>query len=557
VNLLLNNGDFMKNTDVIIISLLLFLSNFKSADSCTNLLVTKGASSDGSTMITYNADAGGFMEPLFFLPGGTHGVNDSVEVYDWDTRKYLGKIKQVPITYSVIGNMNEYQVAIGETTFGGREELRDTTAVIDYGSLMRLALQRAKTAREAIKVMGELVAEYGYYSTGESFSVSDPNEVWMLEMIGKGSKEKGANWVAVKIPDGNIAVHANQARIRKFPLNDPENCTYSPDVIKFAQNNKLYDPKINGEFSYVDAYCPLAPDGLLYCEGRVWSIYRRSAPSLKLSSDYWRAVEGAEPYPLYIKPDKKLSVKDAVSMMRDHFNDTEFDLTKGVAAGAFGCPVRWKPLAFKLDGDTVNQYGWERAISTQQTAFTFVSQSRSWMPREIGGIFWYGVDDSYTTVYVPLYCAITTPPPSTQGYSIAEFSLNSAFWVFNLVANTAYTKYSYMIKDIQAVQSKLENKFYAFQPAVEKAAEELYKTDKNLAIEYLTDYSVNQFEITVDSWRELWTNLVVKYNDGYINDTKVEFGRHPKGVGYGDEFLKRVVKERPGYYDVKMKKKVK
>jgi dipeptidase len=373
-------------------------------------------------------------------------------------------------------------------------------------------------------------------------------------MIGKGVKEKGANWVAVRIPDGYIAAHANQARIRKFPLNDPENCIYSSDIIKFALKNGFYDPQKNGDFSFVDAYCPLEPGGLLYCEGRVWSIFRRSAPSLNLSPDYWRAVEGAEPYPLYIKPDKKLSVKDAAAMMRDHFNDTEFDLTKGVAAGAFGCPVRWKPLGFKVEGDTSTQYGWERPISTQQTAFSFVAQARSWMPREIGGIFWYGVDDSYTTVYVPLYCAITSMPPSTQGYSIGEFSLNSAFWVFNLVANTAYTKYSYMIKDIQAVQSKLENKFHAFQPAVEIAAAELYKTDKNLAIEYLTDYSVSQFENTVNAWRELWTNLVVKYNDGYINDTKVENGRHPKGVGYGDDLLKRAIKERPGYYDVKMKK---
>ncbi|MBS4001033.1 MAG: C69 family dipeptidase [Desulfobulbaceae bacterium] len=525
--------------------------------TCTNLLVTKGASADGSTMITYNADAGGFMEPLFYLPAATWGDNDSLEVHDWDTGKYLGKIKQVKQTYLVVGNMNEYQVAIGETTFTGLTELRDTNGIVDYGSLMRITLQRSKTAREAIKVMTDLVAQYGYYSTGESFSIADAEEVWMLEMIGKGGKEKGAVWVAVKIPDGYIAAHANQARIRNFPLNDPDNCIYSKDVISFAQKNGYYDPKKDGEFSFADTYNPLEPGGLLFCEGRVWSLFRGAAPKANLSPDYWRAVEGATPYPLYIKPDNKLKVSDVIDLMRDHFNDTPWDLTKGLAAEPYGNPVRWKPLGFKLEGDTVNSYGWERPISTQQTAFAFVSQSRSWLPREIGGVFWYGVDDNYTNVYVPLYCSMTAPPPSSQGYSIADFSLNSAFWVFNLVANLAYTKYSYIIKDIQEVQSELENKFTKSQNAIDKAAVELYNIDKNLAINFLTDYSVSQFEQTVNRWRKLWEYLVVKYNDGYINDVTKEGGRHPKGVGYGDEFFRRVVKERPGYYDVKMKKELK
>jgi dipeptidase len=296
---------------------------------------------------------------------------------------------------------------------------------------------------------------------------------------------------------------------------------------------------------------------LLFCEGRVWSLFRRAAPKANLSPDYWRAVENATPYPLYIKPDQKLKVSDVIDLMRDHFNDTPWDLTKGLAAEPYGNPVRWKPLGFKLEGDTVNSYGWERPISTQQTAFAFVSQSRSWLPREIGGVFWYGVDDNYTNVYVPLYCSMTTPPPSSQGYSIKDFSLNSAFWVFNLVANLAYTKYSYMIKDIQVVQSELEDKFTKSQNAIDKAAVELYNIDKNLAIGFLTDYSVSQFEQTVNRWRELWEYLVVKYNDGFINDVNVENGRHPKGVGYGDEFFRRAVQERPGYYDVKMKKELK
>lgn len=540
----------------IITTLTIMFIAVQTAFTCTNLLVTKGASADGSTMITYNADAGGFMEPLYYSPAAKYGDNDSLKVFDWDTGKFLGKIKQAKETYLVIGNMNEYQVAIGETTFTGHKELQDTNGIMDYGSLIRIALQRSKTAREAIKVMTDLVAEYGYYSTGESFSIADPEEVWILEMIGKGGHEKGAVWVAVKIPDGYISAHANQARIRTFPLNDPKNCIYSKDVISFAQKHGYYDPKRDGEFSFVDAYNPLDPTGLLYCEGRVWSLFRRASPSGNFPPDYWRAVEGAEPYPLYIKPDKKLTVSDVIDLMRDHFNDTPWDLTKGLAAEPFGNPVRWKPLGFKIEGDTM-RYGWERPISTQQTAFAFVSQSRSWLPREIGGVFWYGVDDNYTTVYVPLYCSMYAPPPSSQGYSIKDFSLKSAFWVFNLVANLAYTKYSYMIKDIQAVQSELENKFVAFQDAVDKAALELYKKDKQLAVSYLTDYSVSQFELTVNRWRSLWEYLVVKYNDGYINDVNVEGGRHPKGVGYGDEFFRRVVNERPGYYDVKMKKELK
>ncbi len=540
--------------NLIIVIFIVFIQLSYSSKGCTNILISKGASIDGSTMISYNADAGGFMEPLAFLPRADYGPNDSLEVYDWDTEKYLGKIKQVPHTYQVIGNMNEYQVVIGETTFTGREELLDTNGIIDYGSLMRIALQRSKSAKEAIRVIDELLQEYGYYSTGETFSIADPNEVWIMDLIGKGPKEKGAVWVAMRVPDGYIAAHANQSRIRQFPLNDPENCLYAKDVISFAEKMGYYNKQIDGNFSFVNAYNPLDPGGLLYCEGRVWSIFRNAAPSQHFSEDYWRAVEDAEPYPLFIKPDKKLSVADVIGLMRDHFDGTIYDLTKGAASEPFGNPVRWKPLQFKIKGDST-QYGWERPISTQQTAFAFVSQSRSFLPNEIGGVFWYGVDDNYTNVYVPLYCGISSVPPSTQGYSIADFSLNSAFWVFNLVANLAYTKYSFIYQDIKPVQERLESKFHNFQPAVEKAAIELYKTNKELAVQYLTDYSVSQFEQTVNEWRELWKYLVVKYNDGYINDVKKNYGRNPKSSYYSDEFYKRAITERPGYYDVKWKKK--
>ncbi|HRP03023.1 MAG TPA: C69 family dipeptidase [Candidatus Kapabacteria bacterium] len=537
-----------------IITFFVIIFFYQESNSCTNILVSKGASIDASTMVSYNADAGGFMEPLAFIPRANHKVGDSLSVYDWDTEKFLGKIKQVQTSYQVIGNMNEYQLAIGETTFTGREELQDTNGIIDYGSLIRITLQRAKTAREAIKIIDDLLTEYGYYSTGESFSIADPNEVWLMDLIGKGPNEKGAVWVAMKVPDGYIAAHANQSRIRTFPLNDPENCLYSKDVISFAEKKGYYNKKKDGEFSFVNAYNPLDPGSLLFCEGRVWSIFKNSAPSQHFSEDYWRAVEGAEPYPLFIKPDKKLSVADVIDLMRDHFDGTEYDLTKGLAAEPFGNPSRWKPLQFKLKGDST-AYGWERPISTQQTAFAFVSQSRSELPNEIGGVFWYGVDDNYTNVYVPLYCGITAPPPSSQGYSISEFSLNSAFWVFNLVANLAYNKYSLVYQDIKPIQEKLEKKFHNSQASIEKAALDLYKSNKDLAISYLTDYSVSQFEATVNEWRKLWEHLVVKYNDGYINDVNKDHGRSPKSSYYSDEFYKRVVKERPGYYDVKWKKK--
>jgi dipeptidase len=517
--------------------------------ACTNVLVSKGASKDGSVFITYNADAGGFMEPLYFMPARDWAAGDSLEVYEWDTGKYLGKIKQVKHTFQVIGNMNEYQVAIGETTYGGREELMDPKAIVDYGSLMYIALQRATTAREAIKVMTDLVAEYGYASEGESFSVSDPNEAWILEMIGKGKKEKGAVWVARRVPDGYICAHANQARIREVPLKDKD-CLYAPDLISFAEKEGFYDSKSGKPFSFVDAYCPLEPGGLLYCEDRIWSIFRRVAPSQNFSTDYWRAVKGAEPYPLFIKPDKKLAVEDVMALMRDHFEGTEFDMTKGLIAGPYGCPYRWKPLVWKLEGDTVTKYAWERPISTQQTAFSFVAQSRSFLPNPIGGVFWYGVDDTYSSCYMPLYCGVYAPPVAYQNADVTKFSWDSPAWVFNLVANYAYGKYSYIIKDIQIVQKEFETKFLALQPEVEKTAIEQYKKDPKLAVQYLTDYSVGQANAVFERWKELYATIVTKYNDGYINDGK-EHGRHPQSTGYSTEFLKKVLQDRPDYYQEK------
>ena len=545
----------MKYFSLILISLLV---TFYSIDACTNFLITKGASVDGSNMITYAADAGGFMEPLFFLPDTDHPEGDSLEVTDWDTGKFLGKIKQVPHTYRVIGNINEWGLSIGETTFSGRSELRDSTGIIDYGSLIRITLQRTKTAREAIKFIDEITKKYGYYSSGESFSIADPNEVWLMEIIGKEVGNKGLAWVARRIPDGYISVHANQARIHELIENDPDNCLYSEDVISFAKK-KMIDGKAiyterNGKFSFADTYNPLDPGGALYCEGRVWRFYSLATPSTELRTDRFRAVKDAEPYPLYIKPESPISVEMLTHWMRDHFEGTEYDMTTGLAAGPYGLPYRWKNLSWHLESDTTKKFGWSRPICTQQSAWTFISQLRSDMPREIGNVFWYGVDDANTSCYVPLYTTLMSPPPSLSDGSITEFSWDVAFWVFNAVANRSYLQYDMISSDIKAVQSSYEKKFFAMQPSIEKAALDLYKSDPLLAAEYLADYTTSKWEKVTASWRTLWTDISVKYNDGYRNDIKVGNGRQAKGVGYDDEFLQKVVKSRPGFYDKEWRK---
>ncbi|MEA2006139.1 MAG: C69 family dipeptidase [Acidobacteriota bacterium] len=505
-------------------------------DDCSSFLVTKGASKDGAVMITYTCD-GEFLPVLEYLPAKDHKPDEYIEIKGRDG-KLRGKVKQVPHTYAVVGLMNEHQLAIGETTFGGRRELRNPDGLLHYFFLMKLALQRAKTAREAIKVMTDLVEEYGYASTGESFSIADTNEAWIMEMIGPGPGGKGAHWVALRIPDGYISAHANMSRIGEFPLNDPENCMYSKNVISFAEEKGYYDPKSGKPFSFRYAYDPPVPSSLRTCAARVWSMFRRSAPSQNLSPDFQRGVKGAKPYPLWIKPDKKLSLQDVMAIMRDHYEGTEFDMTKGVDAGPFGSPNRWRDLTWEVDGI---KYSWERPISTQQTGFSFISQSRSWLPDAIGGVYWYGVDDTYTTCYVPLYCCINDLPKSFTVGDLQKFSWDSAWWVFNFVANIANLKYSYMIKDIQKVQKALEGNFIALQPIIEKTALELFKSDPKLTAKFLTDYSVRHGELVVKRWIELGEYLLTKYNDGYVKDEK---GR-PRGVGYPSEWLKEVLKSKP------------
>lgn len=519
--------------------------------ACTNILVSKGASADGSVMISYLADAGGFMDPLYFYPGGEYEEGDSLKLYSWHTGKYIGTIAQAPKTYRVIGNMNEHQVSIGETTFTGREELHDPNGFIDYGAMMYIALQRAKTAREAIHIMTGLTDEYGYKMTGESFSVADKHEAWILEFIGKGKYGKGGVWVAARVPDGYIAAHANQSRVRKIDWNDTENWMWSADVVDFARERGWFEgPK--SEFDFTAAYAPVTPTSLLLCEGRVWSVFNRAAPSEAFSPDYWRCVEGAEPYPLFVKPDRKITVQDMIGLVRDHFHDTPFYTGEGYAAGPFNNPYRWRPLFFEIEGDTT-KYAFERTISQPQTGFSFISQARSWLPDPVGGIFWYGVDDTYSNAYMPLYVGMTTPPKSLTTGNVVDFDWESAFWVFNLVANYAYGLYNVIIQDIQEVQQEVENRAHAMTSAVDVAAKALYETDKAVMHEYLTDFSVNNAEYTVQRWRELGYHIFSKYNDRYIR-TSEELRPWPKGVGYPEEHYKKLIEERPGFYDVRWRK---
>jgi dipeptidase len=469
----------------------------------------------------------------------------------------MGKIPQVKHTYSVIGNMNEHQVSIGETTFGGREELgTQTGAIMDYGSLIYIALQRAKTAREAIKVMGDLSAQYGYASSGESFSVADANEAWILELIGKGEGEKGAVWVAMRIPDGYVSGHANHPRITQFPMNDPDNCMYAPDVISFARKKGYFNGP-DKDFSFSDTYAPLDFGGARFCEARVWAMFNRINANMKQYEEYatGHIKKGKYDYPvnrmpLWIKPDKKISVHDVMELMRDHYEGTKMDMNNDIGAGPFACPIRWRPMTWQVDSVG---YVHERATSTMQTGFVFVAQSRSWLPDPIGGIFWFGVDDTYLTVYSPMYCGMTRVPESfaVGNGDMYHYSPTSGFWAFNWVSNWVYTRWSYMIKDVQAVQKELENKYIIMTPAIDKAALELYNADKNMAIDFVTNYSVNTANATVKRWKELGEYLLVKYMDGNIKKEKDgKFETNPYGIpvgpsqpGYPEWWLKEIVKQ--------------
>lgn len=516
--------------------------------ACTNFIVGKKASADGSVIVSYSADSYGMFGWLYHYPADTHPDGAMRDIHDWDTGKYLGQIKEAKQTYNVVGNMNEYQVTIGETTFGGRPELVDTTGIMDYGSLIYVALQRSRTAKEAIKVMTDLVKEYGYYSSGESFSIADPNEAWIMEMIGKGPGIKGAVWVAVRIPDDCIAAHANQSRIHKFNLNDKDNCLYSPDVISFAREKGYFTGK-NSDFSFADAYCPLDFSGLRFCEARVWSFYNMFSKTTGDAYLPYILGESKEPMPLYIKADSKLSVRDVQRAMRDHYEGTPLDITKDLGAGPFETPYRLSPLTFKVDGV---EYFNERPISTQQSAFSFVAQMRANLPDPVGGVLWFGLDDANMTVFTPVYCCTDRiPVPYAEGNGdCITFSWDSAFWIYNWVADMIRPRYSLMIDDMRAVQKELEDTFESAQSGIESSALKLYQESPEKAKDFLTNYTDMTACTTIDRWKKLAEFLIVRYNDGarkLVKNGKMvapETGNCAplERPGYPEEFLKEVVK---------------
>ncbi|MFW6223031.1 MAG: dipeptidase [Bacteroidota bacterium] len=543
------------------------IAGFQPSLGCTNFLVTKSASLNGSTMITYAADAHVLYGELYFWPEADHEPVSMLDVYEWDTNKYLGQIEQVSHTYRVVGNMNQHQLTIAETTYGGRSELRDTSSILDYGSLIYITLQRAKTAREAIKTISDLTSKYGYYSSGESFSISDPNEVWIMELIGKGPDNKGIVWVARMIPDGYVSAHANQARIQTFPLENDKNSissddldeifnpeittVYASDVIDVARNFGWFDGK-DKAFSFSDVYAPVDFGGARFCEMRVWSFFRKINDNMDQYEEYASGHDLENRMPLWIKPNRKLSNLDLMNFMRDHLEGTAYDMSLDAGAGPFGLPKRWSPLTWSVEGDD-KVYCNERPTATQQTGFSFVSESRSWLPDPIGGILWFGVDDAAASVYVPMYCGITRVPESYEvgNGDLLTYSPTSAFWTFSFVSNFAYLRYNYMMKDVKQLQSKLENQFTKEVKAIDKTALELMKTDEEAATKFLTDYSVSAGNQTVKEWKQLGEYLLVKYIDGNIKKEKNGvFERNPYGYpaspdqpGYPDSWKKRVIED--------------
>ena len=553
--------------------------------ACTNFLVTPGASADGSSMVSYAADSHVLYGELYHWPAATYPAGTMLDVYDWDTGKYMGQIEQAEKTYNVIGNMNENQVVIGETTYGGREELwGDSTAIMDYGSLIYIALQRSTSAREAIKVMTELVAKYGYASEGESFSIADPNEVWIFELIGKGvdiqktkkgliNKNKGAVWVARQIPDGYVCAHANQARITTFPWNDDptsisseqmdrifdKNVTtvYAADVMDFARSKGYINDKVNkSNFSFSDTYAPVDFSGARACEIRVWAFFNDVADGM---NQYWNYAKGDIKHdestgyannrmPLWVKPKAKVTLSQMMHNMRNHLEGTELDMSQDVGAGPWHCPYRWRPMEWEVDG---KKYVNERTTATQQTGFSFVAQCRGWLPNKVGGLFWFGVDDAGSSVYCPMYTCMTAVPQSMAvgNGSIMQFSETSAFYVFNQVCNLAYTRYNLIHPEIEAQQSAYEAKYQAYVKVMDKAAVELAAENADLATEFLTDFSVNTADRLVSDWREFYKYLFVKYMDGNVKTPQAVPGGYkyyaPKveWPGYDEKWKRAVVKD--------------
>ena len=553
---------------------------FFSADSraCTNVLVTKGASTDGSNMVSYAADSHQLYGELYYQKAGVWGKDDLRKINEWDTGKYLGLIPQVSRTYQRVGNMNEHQLIIAETTYGGRPELEDPAGIMDYGSLIYVALERAKTAREAIEVIVDLANTYGYYSSGESFSIADTEEVWVMDLIGKGPDNKGIVWVARRVPDGYICAHANQARISTFPLDDPENCMYAPDVITFAREKGYFSGK-DEEFSFCDAYAPLDFSGMRGCEARAWAAFNilcdgkftfldENGNEVTADAydyiDYAMGYDKTKRFPLFVKPSRKISVKDVADVMRDHYEGTPMDMTQDIGAGGNALPYRWRPMGFEHDGKT---YVNERAIATQQTGFWFVGQSRGWLPDEIGGVNWFGCDDAATSYLTPIYTSTNEVPECFRvgNGNMITYSPTSAFWMTNRVANACYKAYNIMFPTVDAEIDAWE---YAMMDAVVKADEEalaLYKAadekprkqirrndeqrktvDTYASVrDYLTKFSVDNAQKIFDKWVALEQLLLVKFIDGNVK------AQNPDGSFVTNEHTDCIPAKisQPGYTD--------
>ena len=519
--------------------------------ACTNFLFTKGSTKDGSTMVTYSADSHVLYGELYHWPAMDWPAGSMLDVYEWDTGKFMGKIPQVAHTYNVVGNMNEHQLAISETTYGGRKDLETQTgAIIDYGSAIYITLQRAKNAREAIVVMTDLIEKYGWASSGESISIIDPNEVWIIEIIGKGEGEKGAVWVARMVPDGYVSAHANQARITTFPLEgktsissdkmnkiyDPNITTvYAKDVISFAKEKGFYPQEgKNKDFSFSDTYAPVDFSGARACEIRVWAFFNAVNPDMAQYFDYatGRNIQrdgkgyATNRMPLWIKPSEKVDVMQVMDFMRDHLEGTELDMSKDMGAGPYECPYRWRPMSFKVDG---KEYVHERATATQQTGFTFVAQCRNWLPDEIGGILWFGVDDAASSVYFPMYSAATEVPFAfaVGNGSMMEFTNKAAFWVFNQVTNFAYTRYNLIHPEIRAKQVALEKQYVDFVQMIDAGAKDMLGKNREEAVKFLTDFSCRTGNHLVDTWRDFYGYLFCKYMDGNVK-TAIPGEKNPK-----------------------------
>ena len=535
---------------------LIFCASMANALACTNFIVGKKASADGSVMCTYNADDYGMFIGLCHYPAGKHAKGEMRQVYDWDTNEYHGQIPEAPETYSVIGNINEYQVTIGETTFGGREEMVDTTGILDYGSLIYIALQRSKTAREAISVMTTLAETYGYCSEGETFTICDPNEAWIMEMMGKGPGSKGVVWVALRIPDDAVCAHANQSRIRTFNQNDKKNVLFSKDCIKFARSKGWFTGK-DKDFSFCETYAYPDFSGRRFCEARVWSFFNHFADMTPYVAYAEGKQKDAEPMPLWIVPSHKVSLQDLQACMRDHYEGTPFALDKDMGQGVWEMPYRPTPLMYKVDG---KQYFNERPTSTQQTAFSYVSQMRSWLPRQVGGVLWFGNDDGNMVAYTPVYCCNTVQPEcyNTPGADAVTFSDKNAYWVCNWVSNMVYPRYSLMFPALKDVRDSLENSYIANQTAVEKRAVELCAQSEGKAVEYLTEYSNVTAQNMLARWKQLATYLIVKYNDMAVKPTekgkflrsKTGLGAHVARPGFPENVARELVRQTGDKYAV-------